>query len=178
MKESLVDIQRISSKLSNIIFKWFYGFSITWISKLTSSYSPSLSISLLYSTVPRSLKPPPAPVRSSSLPCFGAWHKLQSPRLWNEITNSATENVNFPKLPKEMILKFQNWQTGPQCAQRDIIGRVSYLAQLTLPQVAHCQSSALNKPLLFSAKCFPICIPPGLVLPPIIGRARGGWQIK
>ena len=45
-----------------------------------------------------------------------------------------------------------------------IIGKISTLpdlrAQLTFPQVVHCQSSAENNPLLFSANCFPILIPP------------------
>ena len=37
-------------------------------------------------------------------------------------------------------------------------------AQLTFPQVVHCQSSAENSPLLFSANCFPIWIPPTFTL--------------
>lgn len=34
-----------------------------------------------------------------------------------------------------------------------------YLAQLTLPHFPHSQSSALNKPRLFSAAAFPISVP-------------------
>lgn len=62
-----------------------------------SSYSSSSSRLSLYSTTPRSLYPPPYPVRSSISPNFGALHILH-------------------------------------CCRR---------AQLTLPHLLHCQSSAL-----------------------------------
>lgn len=37
------------------------------------------------------------------------------------------------------------------------------LAQFTFPQVLHCQSLALKRPRLFSARVFPISVPPAFI---------------
>jgi len=78
-----------------------------------SSYSSSLGTLSLYSTMPRSSKPPPRPVLSSTSTNLGPLHTLH----------------------------------------------VDLRAQLTFPHLAHCQSSAANRPWDFSAAALPISIP-------------------
>jgi len=95
---------------------FLYGILYFFFLLPRSSNSSSLSSlgGVLYSTVPRSSKPPPRPVRSSSTVNWGPLHTLQ----------------------------------------------VDLRAQLTLPHLLHCQSSAEKRPLLFSAAFEPILMPP------------------
>lgn len=113
-----------------------------------SSYSSSLLTLSLYSTTPRSLKPPPRPVLSSTSTSFGALHILQVDLLAQFTLphfvhcQSSAENNPFDFSAADAPISIPCFLVFSSLLSRPHLLQLDLLAKLTFPHPAsvHVQS--------------------------------------